>query len=156
MPKGMHGLKTKTKNSYLVQRIIKNWDNLSFGQQICLVSSIFHTPSSITGSYTTQKHTSVIMALEAAHIFWRRKYRMGCLAYRTAGLFILQVLHWTVGKYLTHLFHPTIVVTLHWKTRNFQEKKLGKFLVLWASTQRRKKSNSVPLPLFSKLKSKII
>lgn len=102
-----------------------------------------------------QKHISVIMALEESHIFWR-KYRMGCLVYRTAALFIWQVLHWTVGKYLTHAFHPTIVVTLHGKTRSFQEKKvLGNFWC-YRPVLKEKKSNSLPLPLFSKLKSRII
>lgn len=58
---------------------------------------------------------------------------MGCLAYRTVALFILQALHCTVEKHLTHSCHPMIIV--HCKKRKFQEKKLRKFWMLWASIQ---------------------
>lgn len=97
------------------------------------------------------------MALKETYTFWRRKYKMGCLIYKTAGFFTLQALHWTVGKYLIHPCHPITVVTLDWKTRNFQgKKKILGILGCYGLALRERRSLTHFHFICLKLKSKII
>lgn len=121
------------------------------------LSSHFHLPQPFFNNWQLN-----VTKLQLCHygfkrsIYFLKKKKMSCLANRPVGLLILQALHWTAEKYLTHPCHPVTLVTLQSKRRKFQGKKGRKFGMLWASMQWRQKSNPLPLHLFPKLKSKII
>lgn len=96
------------------------------------------------------------MALNKACIFFKRQYKMGCLVYKSAGLFILQALHWTVGKVPDpSLSSYCTSKATRWSIRKFQEKK-KKIWLLWASMQRREKPNTILLSFSSKSNRKVI